>query len=221
MLVRVAPLLVLGLLLVGCRPSIPAEPPPGWESDGAARWWMSGVDTSIAFRDLSDFPAMGISDRPDGLRPEGPAVRNVQRRFIELYRNHPEVMDQVFAEVAVPMIQREATPGHDTEEREALVRRVNRIVHQHFYPPIARPGQYPPPAVPDSLVGLVGTITLQIYLDDGGRPLAIQRLEGIHPTMDAIVMRNYAERTWQPAHLRGEPIASWVRSSVTLRAPEE
>ena len=213
-------LLVVGLIVAvaACDREPDLSPPEGWETDGDARWWRSDVDTSIAFRNLESFEDMGLSEREDGLREESAAVRNVQRRLLPLYRNHPEVVDSVFAETAVPMIEREATTGPDTEERDELVRRVNRRVHRLFFPAQPRPRQYDPIVRPDSLreAGVSGTIALQLYLDEQGRPLAIERLEGVHPTMDALVMRNYADRTWQPAHLSGEPIASWIRTSLTL-----
>jgi hypothetical protein len=34
--------------------------------------------------------------------------------------------------------------------------------------------------------------------------------------MDALVMRSHADRNWQPAHLRGQPIASWIRTNLTF-----
>jgi hypothetical protein len=223
MLTRLTLFLVLGVLVAACEVGPPTEPPAGWESEGADRWWRSEVDTSVAFRDLSDFAAMGLSDREDGMRPESPAVRNVQRRFLAMYRHHPEIVDSLFAEVAVPLIEREATPGARTEERDALNRLVSQRMRRHFTEPRSRAGRYEAPTVPDSLraAGISGTITLQVRIDEEGRPLAIERVEGIHPTMDAIVMRNYAERSWLPAYLGREPIASWVRSSITIAEPEE
>jgi hypothetical protein len=215
-LVLVLPL-VLAFALAACNGEPDLGPPPGWEGEGTERWWQSGTDTSVAFRDLSGFESFGLSDREDGLRSNDPTVRNIQRRFLPMYRNHPEVVDSLFGAVLQPIIEREATPGAETEEREALMRRLNRRMHDHFYPAQPRRGQEPI-SVPDSLreAGVAGTINLQIFLDADGRPEAIEKLEGIHPTMDAIVMRNYTQREWQPAHLQGRPIASWIRTGVTI-----
>jgi hypothetical protein len=223
MLTRFALLIVIGALVAACEVGQPTEPPAGWERDGADRWWRSDAETSGAFRDLSDFAAMGLSDREDGMRPESPAVRNVQRRFLAMYRHHPEIVDSLFAAVAVPLIQREATTGDQTEARDALNRLVSQRMRRHFTEPRPRTGRYESPAVPDSLrlAGVSGTITLQIRIDEEGRPLAIERVEGIHPIMDAIVMRNYAERSWLPAYLGREPVASWVHARIVVAGPEE
>jgi hypothetical protein len=209
--------LPLLLLLSACTPEPDLGPPAGWEGEGTERWWRAGADTALAFRDLSGFETMGISDREDGLRPEGPVVRNVQRRFLPMFRNHPELMDSIFAAAALPIIEREAT-GDSEEEREALIRRLNRRLHDEFYPAQPRTSQNPPLVMPDSLreAGVAGTITLQVYIDDDGHPAAIQKLEGAHPTMDAIVMRNYSERVWHAARLRGRPVASWTRAEVRV-----
>lgn len=219
MLVRTVLTLLLGMfVLAACTPEPELDPPTGWTGEGTERWWRTDVDTSEVFRDLSGFETMGLSDREDGLREEGPIVRNVQRRFLPLYRNNPEVVDSVFGAVAVPMLEREATAGQTPEERDALVTRIHRRMHRIFYPPQPRANDRPPLAVPDSLreQGISGTVAMQITLDDGGNPVAIEKLEGVHPTMDAIVMRNFARRTWQPAHLEGEPIESWLRTNVTI-----
>jgi hypothetical protein len=211
-------LLLITLLATGCDSGPAHEPPAGWTADGEAAWWQEDVDPTLALRDLSGFETMGLSPREDGLREESPIVRNIQRRFLPLYRNHPEIVDSVFAATSLSLIEREGRPGAGTDERDELVRQVHRRIHRVFYPAQPLPREATPIEMPDSLRanGVSGTIALQIYLDEGGHPLAIRRLEGVHPTMDAIVMRNFAERRWQPAHLQGQPVRSWIRTSVNI-----
>lgn len=206
---------MIGLLLAGCQPGQPAEPPDGWEDDGEFRWWQPGTDTELAFRDLSDFEAMGVEPRP-----EGPVMRNVQSHFMPMYRHHPEIVDSLFAQIAVPLVEEHGTPGVDTAERRDLLRRISSRMRQNFVEPRPRRDRYESPAIPDSLRGIDGTIWMQVYLNEDGAPQAIELIEGIHPTLDAIVMRNYAERTWLPAYLNRTPVASWLRTSVRIEAPE-
>ncbi len=210
--------LVAVVTLAACQPGEEAGPPADWETIGTERWWHAEADTAVAFRDMDSFEELALSDREDGLLDDGPVVRNVQRRFLALYRNHPEVVDSLFRQLAVPIIERDAEPGALDAEREALVSQINRRIHQAFFPAQPRQADRPPIVIPDSLrqQGITGTVALQIYLDNEGRPRGIRKLEGIHESMDAIVMRNYAQRTWQPAHLDGNPIASWTRASVNI-----
>lgn len=221
-MLRITPLLLLPLLFVlaACERDTATDlgPPEGWHAEGTERWWRDGVDMDYAFRNLADFEDFEVGERGDGLRPESAVVRNVQRRFLPLYRNNPEVVDSVFGAIAVPIIEREAEPGQEGEERDRLVSQINRRLQRVFYPAQPRPREAQPIVVPDSLqqIGVAGTIRLQIYLNEDGEPLAIEKIEGVHPTQDAIVMRNYAERRWQPAHLDGSPIESWIRSEVSI-----
>ena len=216
-MLRLAPALsvFLALLVAGCGGGSPdLGAPAGWQADGLDRWWQEGVDTSVAFRDLEEFEAMGLGDRPDGLRAEGPVHRNVQRQLRPLYRNHPEVVDSLFTEIAVPMIDESGGEG----DRDALVGRINRALGEAFV--------YPRPAAdsdvtivyPDSLgaAGVGGDVRMQVYLDETGEPLAIKRIEPVHPTLDAIAMRATTEKRWRPATLDGEPIRSWVRSTIAF-----
>lgn len=206
---------LLVLFVAGCGDGAPdLDAPAGWQADGLDRWWKEGVDTAVAFRDLEEFEAMGLGDRPDGLRAEGPAHRNVQRQLRPLYRNHPEVVDSLFTEIAVPMIDDGAQDG----DRDALVREINRAIGETFAYPRPDPDSDVAIVYPDSLraAGVGGSVRMQVYLNEAGEPLAIKRLEAVNPTLDAIAMRATTEKRWRPATLDGDPIRAWVRSTFAF-----
>lgn len=203
-------------LLAGCGSGETPDlgPPPGWKADGM-RWWQDGVDTTVAFRDLETFEAMGLSERPDGKRTEGPTHRNVQQKFIALYRNQPEFIDSLFAEIAVPMID---ARGQE-EDRDALERDINREINKVFFFPRPAPSDV---AIiyPDSLrqAGIGGAVKMQVYLSEEGEPLAIKLVDSVNPTLDAITMRATTQKTWQPAVSRGQTMRSYVRSVLNFNA---
>lgn len=204
------------VLLAGCASEPDLGPPPGWNAEGD-RWWQEGVDTTVAFRDLETFEAMALSERPDGKRVEGPAHRNVQQEFLPLYRNAPEFVDSLFTEIAVPMIDERA----QDEDREALVRDINRELNRVFFYPRPAPDQDVEIAYPDSLrqQGVGGDVKMQVYLSDEGAPLAIKLVDSVNPTLDAIAMRATTQKEWVPAASRGEEMRSWVRSVLSFRVP--
>ena len=199
-------------LLAGCGGGGSADlgPPAGWSADGLDRWWKEGVDTSLAFRNLDTFEGMALGERPDGKRLEGPTHRNVQQEFVQLYRNQPEIIDSLFTEIAVPLVD---ARGQE-ENRDALIRDINREMNKVFF--FARPKSEPQVQIiyPDSLrtAGVGGGVRLQVYLNEEGEPLAIKRIDAVHPTLDAIALRATTQKRWIPAALNGETIPSWVRS---------
>ena len=101
--------LAFGLLLTACSSSSnPAEPPSGWETtDG--KWWASGVDTSIVFRNLEDLKAMGIVDTKMASIAPGQISREqvsqaVKTTLLALYRHDPETIDSLYTERAKPIV---------------------------------------------------------------------------------------------------------------------
>ena len=215
MLRAVFALLIL-VLLAGCAREPDLGPPAGWTADGD-RWWQEGVDTALAFRDLETFEAMALSERPDGKRPEGPAHRNVQQEFLPLYRNAPELVDSLFSEIAVPMIDERS----QEEDRDALVRDINRAMNAVFFFPRPAPDQDVSIPYPDSLrqAGIGGDVRMQVYLSEAGEPLSVKLVDRVHPVLDAIAMHATTQKRWVPAALRGEPMRAWVRSVLAFNAP--
>jgi hypothetical protein len=209
-------LLVLGAL-VGCESEPALGPPAGWAAEGD-RWWQEGVDTSIAFRDLETFAAMGLGDGPEGKRPEGPAHRNVQQQFLPLYRNAPETVDSLFAAIAVPLVDERA----QEDDRDALVRDINRAFNRVFFYPRPAPDQTVTIPYPDSLrsAGVGGDVKMQVYLSEEGAPLAIKLVDGVHPTLDQIALHATARKRWIPATVQGRPMRSYVRSVLGFNAPQ-
>lgn len=204
-------------ILAGCGDSAAdLGPPPGWNAAGPDRWWQDGVDTTVAFRDLETFEAMGLSERPDGKREEGPAHRNIQQNLIALYRNQPEVVDSLFTVIAVPLIDEQAQEA----DRDDLVQEINREMNRIFFYPRPAPSEVSI-AYPDSLrqAGIGGSVKMQVYLSEDGAPLAIKLVDSVHPTLDAIAMRATTQKMWKPAQLRSGPMRAWVRSVLAFNAP--
>ncbi len=205
-------------LLAGCGGrAADLGPPPGWTADGD-RWWRDGVDTSVAFRDLETFEAMGLGEHADGKRAEGPTHRNVQQRFLALYRNQPEVVDSLFTAIAVPLIDER---GQD-EDRDALERDINRELNRVFFYPRPSPESDVAIVYPDSLrqAGIGGAVKMQVYLSEAGEPLAVELVDSVHPTLDAIALRATTEKTWIPASTRAGAMRSYVRSVLSFNVPQ-
>lgn len=216
-MLRIALVCTVFLVLIGCESEPDLGPPAGWVAEGD-RWWREGVDTSVAFRDLETFAAMNLGDGPEGKRPEGPAHRNVQQEFIALYRNQPEIVDSLFTAIAVPMIDERA----QEEDRDALVRDINREFNRVFFYPRPAPDQTVTITYPDSLrsAGIGGDVKMQVYLSEEGEPLAIKLVDSVHPTLDLIAMDATARKRWIPAAIRGQEMRSWVRSVLGFNAPQ-
>lgn len=224
--------LVAVLVVAGCASEgAQTEPPEGWNT-GEGQWWAEGVDTALAFRNTDSLEAMGVAG--DETFAAGAEItpdqfeRAVKEELAPLYRNHPEIVDSLFEEYAQPNIAEadlsgdleEAVPQYRTESYEAI--------SEHFREP--RPqtqlGADVSVSYPDTLRSdeTSGTVEMQVYLDREGAPQAIQRLEGVHPTLDAIGMNAATRMRWEPAYVlrdddEWEPIPGWVRFSVTFQPP--
>lgn len=230
-------LLLAGIALIGCSDSehIPTSVPDGWESSDG-RWWTAGIDTSEAFRHLETMDEMGIpGSHLLNLRLTGSSAveqdlarrkiaQHVKVGLLPLYRNRPEVVDSLFEKYVYPKMADAPIKGDVQPVISRYKRDGYRILSRHFRAPhtLLKLGDDIPVPVPDSLVGtnLQGSVFMQVHIDSEGNPRAIEKLEGIHPVLDAIAMRATTRMRWQPAYvLRGgkaEPIASWARFRVNF-----
>jgi hypothetical protein len=209
------PLLIVLLLLPACGSrEADLTPPEGWEGVGAERWWRTGIDTTGLFRDLDDFQAMGVQ------QVEGTMASAVQQRMLEMYRNRPHLVDSLFRADVLPGLQG-VQPGADlNRQREELITDAYRTITRRFRPPSPTTalGRDVPLVYPDSLQqrGVAGQVAVQLYLDENGAPVAIEKREGIHPVQDALVMQSMTQMRWMPAYLDGRAIPSWARFQATL-----
>lgn len=237
---RLRPILVMvlfGVLMTGCAESadIPTDVPEGWDSNDG-RWWTVDVDTSTAFRDLETLDDMGVSgSHLLNLRLTGSTAvehelarrkiaQHVKVGLLPLFRNRPEVVDSLFEKYVFPKMADAPIKGDVQPVINRYKRDGYRILSRHFRAPhtLLKLGEDIPVPVPDSLVGtdLQGSVFMQVFIDEEGRPRAIEKLSGVHPVLDAIAMRATTSMRWQPAYvLRGgkaEPISSWARFRVNF-----
>ena len=111
-----------GLLLVlaGCGGGPdPSAPPSDWNAT-ETRMWAPDVDTSEVFRDMGSLEAMGVLGEEITL--SGGSVSQeqfqnaVKRSLLELYRSNPTIVDSLFAEHAVPVLENAELGGDAVEE---------------------------------------------------------------------------------------------------------
>jgi outer membrane biosynthesis protein TonB len=184
-------------------------PPEGWQGTDAA-WWRAGVDTAEAFRDLESLAAMNVEE-----------TSAVQRELLPLYRHAPDIVDSLYTRHLGDEMAQLSGPLED-RKREAYTR-----LRQNFREPIIAKhlGEDIPVPYPDSLraQNVSGKVTMQVRLNDEGIPQAIQRIQGVHPALDAIAMDATTQMEWRPAYVmrngRWKAIPSWVRFSVNFRPP--
>lgn len=233
--------MVLGWV-AGCNRSAepPSElgPPEGWVADGG-RWWRADIDTSGVFRNLETLDAMGIAEEDltyaaDRTLAEQSGVahrqlmRAVKQSLIRLYRNRPEVIDSLFEQYVVPKIEKASVSGDARKLVARFKREGYQTIRRHFLEPRAlrKLGVDIPVPYPDSLRerGIGGRVRLQVYINEKGEPVAVEKLEGVHPVLDAIAMRATTEMRWQPAYLlrggKSDPLSAWTRFKVNFTAPE-
>ncbi len=230
-----------GMGMSGCggtEEHIPLETPKGWAGN-TTFWWQMAADTSGVFRDLETLQEMGVSESHlltmniDGASPAERALAQqkfnqyVKESLIELIRNEPEVVDSLFDRFVAPRIQVDDLGGDVQPLIRENQRRAYQILSRHFRYPrtLTRLGTDIPVPVPDSLreQNISGVVFIQIALNKEGVPIALTKLQGVHPVLDRIAMRAMTEMRWQPAFvLRGggsKPIPSWTRMKVRFGQP--
>ena len=234
----IAPTLTgLLLILAGCGGGggDPAAPPSGWNAT-ETRMWASDVDTSEVFRNLGSLEAMGIIGEDVALSSGSVSQEQfqnaVKRSLLELYRSNPAVVDSLFEEHAVPVLQ-DADLGSDIVEEDKIKQKILdkfgqkalKAVDEHYEQPIIQEGITGLP-YPDSLrtEENSGRVEVQVHVTADGTVDAVEVVEGTHPTLNAIIMRAAAtETTWNPAYVTedGEQTSysGWGRLSTNFPAP--
>ena len=234
----IAPTLTgLFLILAGCGGGggDPAAPPSGWNAT-ETRMWAPDVDTSEVFRNMSSLEAMGIIGEDvafgSGSVSQEQFQNAVKRSLLELYRSNPAVVDSLFEEHAVPVLQ-DADLGSDIVEEDKIKQKILdkfgqkalKAVDEHYEQPIIQEGITGLP-YPDSLrtEENSGRVEVQVHVTADGTVDAVEVVEGTHPTLNAIIMRAAAtETTWNPAYVTedGEQTSysGWGRLSTNFPAP--
>ena len=216
-MLRPALLALLCFSFAACGGGSDLGPPSGWVGEGTERWWRADADTVGVFRDLDTLESMGAQ-----LFEDVDLGTSVQNRMIELYRTNPEIVDSLFAERALPIVQQGAPEAGDrTAQRERIVSNATRELARYYRQPLVKPESVPPKVMPDSLVaqGVGGQVILQVYVDADGQPLAIETIEGAHPTLDALAMQAAAQVEWtDPWVVAGREsynVPAWTRFKIT------
>lgn len=227
-----------GLLFIfGCGSGDPTTPPSDWEAT-ETRWWHEDVDTSEVFQDLEDLTAMGIVDEEEMALSQGGNVTQeqfnnaIKQSLVALYRNDPETVDSLFEEYAAPKLQEADLSGDvvqsngeiDAKLLQKYKKTAYDAINEHYREPQNQEGvsglEYP-----DSLrtEETSGEVVLQAHVNTDGQVDAVEVVQSVHPTLDAIAMRASTQTTWEPAYVlrdgEWEPKGSWVRSTVPYRIP--
>lgn len=224
------------LILAGCGGGggDPSAPPSGWNAT-ETRMWSPDVDTSQVFRNLSDLSTMGILEEEvtlsSGSVTQEQFQKAVKRSLVELYRSNPTIVDSLFEEHAVPVLQEadlsDAVEGNELKDKflEKNKQKALKAIDKHYEQPIIQEGITGLP-YPDSLrtEENSGRVEVQVHVTESGEVDAVEVIEGTHPTLNAIIMRAAAtETTWNPAYVTedGNQVAypGWGRLSTNFPAP--
>ncbi|MEM1054382.1 MAG: TonB family protein [Bacteroidota bacterium] len=216
---------VVATVLAACEQG-GIQPPDGWEVVSENQWARPGVDPDDAFRDLSSVASMGVVDEADS-----DVIRYAKEQMLYLYRTSPEVVDSVFTAVAVPLLDRSfPREGFQAQVDAALNdakiamlgSRQNQAIYRQATP---LPDPAPERAVyPDSLKsrGVSGEVAVQVRIDAEGQPVAVQVVESVHPTLDALVMRQAATTSFNPAWVvKGRSGGTAIPNYTRVRVPFE
>ena len=206
-------LVSFGFLSAACGGQADLGPPAGWEGDGADRWWRTDADTAGAFRNLETLETMGVQ-----VFEEVDLAPSVQNRMLEFYRTNPEIVDSVFVEHGLPVVERgDPTIRDRTELRERLVTDAYREMVRYYRDARQDPDVPVEKVYPDSLRerGVTGQVEVQIRVNAEGEPVAIKKLSGVDPTLDALAMQAITKMRWIHAGHEGVAVQSWTRMTIT------
>ena len=222
-------------LLTGCGSGSdsPSAPPAGWTGT-QDRMWKTGVDTTAVFRDLSSLSGMGIVEQEFALSAgritQAQFQKAIKRSLEELYRSNPAIVDSLFEQHAVPVLQGATLTGAVKNGRlkttllEQHKQKAFKAIDEHYDQPSLKEGISGLP-LPDSLhtEENSGRVEVQVHVDSTGTVDAVKVVEGTHPTLNAIVMRAVTSTTWFPAYVTDgqQQVAhpGWARLPADIPAP--
>lgn len=156
----------------------------------------------------------------------GPArasfARSVKQALIRLYRNQPEVVDSLFNVHVVPDIESAQFSTDIMSDVDQFKQDGYRAIGRAFQEPrtVRTLGEDITVVYPDSLrqAGIGGRVSMQVFLNEEGEPVAIELLEGVHPVLDDLAMTATTEMRWRPAYLMQRrdwvAIPSWARFNI-------
>ena len=223
----------LMLFLAGCGGGgDPTAPPSGWNAS-ESRMWKEGADTSKVFRDLESLSAMGVLDEEFALSSGGvnqdQFKKAIKRSLENLYRTNPALVDSLFGEHAVSELEGADLSGNVIKDGQLEPKLLNKYKKKAFK---AVNDNYRQPKLeegvsgityPDSLrqEGVSGKVQLQMHIDTTGTVDAVEVVNSVHPTLDAIAMKAATGTTWEPAYIKEDqewkPRPGWGRSPVPFR----
>lgn len=196
--------------------------------------WKTGIDTTAVFRDLNSLSGMGIVEQEFALSPGGVTQaqfqKAVKRSLEELYRSNPAIVDSLFEQYAVPVLQDASLSGAvkngrlKTDLLQKHKQKAFKAIDEHYEQPTLKKGITGLP-LPDSLhtEENSGRVEVQVHIDSTGTVDAIEVVEGTHPTLNAIVMRAVTSTTWTPAYVTDgqQQVArpGWARLPADIPAP--
>ncbi len=232
-------ILIFPFLWIGCTSEAPFKqgPPEGWEGQ-ANRWWQQGQDTTGLFRDLETLEAMQVVDGADVYMANASQgsdqharqqfTKAVKRSLIRIYRNEPMVVDSIFQAHLAEKIKDVKFTSDPAEDVNKFKTQAVKLLRRNFREPRTRLelGTDIPIVYPDSLRSkkVEGAVSLQVYLNTEGDPLAIEVVEGVHPVLDQIAQEATTQMRWIPAYVLEKrdwrAIPSWARFRITFATGE-
>lgn len=153
----------------------------------------------------------------------------VKQELIPLFRNHPRIMDSLFAEHVQPIVEKRLQQsrvilGSAGKVAEELKKESYQTISKRFREPrtTKKLGEDVPVPYPDSLrqADIGGKVEMQVYLNEEGAPQAVKLIEGVDPTLNDIAMQAATQMDWAPAYVlqddQWETVPSWTRFSVVF-----
>lgn len=223
------------LFLAGCSGGggSPTAPPSGWKATDT-RMWKEGVDTSEVFQDMENLAEMGVVKEELALSSGGitpTQFKNAIKRSLEkLYRYNPAIVDTLFERHAASKLEGAdlSNPVKDGKLKPELLNKYKKTalktIRNYYQRPELKKG-ISNITYPDSLrqQNVTGTVTLQMHVDTSGAVDAVEVIESVHPTLDAIAMKAATRTVWEPGYEKVDrewkKRPSWGRSPITFRAP--